>query len=82
MADDIENDDQWLYGENQDPEPEQPPKESPEKPPQTEPPAESKSPPKVSVSVVFCCANFFFLKIFNLYCSNKSINKMSSRRTT
>lgn len=47
MADDIDNDDQWLYGDNQEPEPE-PPKEAQEKHPQSEPPAESKSPPTVS----------------------------------
>lgn len=60
MADDIENDDQWLYGENQDPEPEHT-KNSPEKQrPQTEPPAESKSPPKV-IFVVFSYTYLYLL---------------------
>lgn len=51
MADDVENDDQWLYGENPDPTPE-PPKEPEKKQEEPEPekPKESESPPKVSFS--------------------------------
>lgn len=50
MADEPDNDDQWLYGDNPDgklPEPETEPRKSPEQPPAEEPPQENEAPTEV-----------------------------------
>lgn len=51
MADDIENDDQWLYGDNQEPESE-PAKNTENELSEPEAPKENKSP-----TVSFCCVS-------------------------